>query len=105
MILQSGREIPDDAYESILDEIISCIIIQYASSSFEDFSDSVDLIIQSLQEDEGWLPDNNVFNYEEAVELVSKARPPAHEFANGIRQAYGKLCEKYIGTKSWELYK
>ena len=105
MILQSGREIPDDAYESMLDEVIESIITMYASFGFEDFSDATDLAVVGLQEDEGWLPDNQTLTYEEAVEVVGGVKAPAREFANELTQAYGKLREKYIGTKSWELYK
>jgi len=101
MILQSGREIPDDAYASILDEIIETIIIQYASFSFEDFGDSIYITTVSLQEDPGWLPDNQNLTYEEATELVNIAKAPAREFANELSLAYCQLCMKYIGTMYW----
>jgi len=101
MILQSGKEIPDDVYASILDEIIETIIIQYASFSFEDFGDSISLTTISLQEDPGWLPDDQNFTYEEATELVNIAKAPAREFANELSLAYRQLCMKYVGTMSW----
>lgn len=105
MILQSGREIPDCAYEPILDKIIDSIVIEYATFGFEDFSNAVDTITKSLQEDGDWLPDNNVFNYEEAIELVNTVKIVARYFANDLSDTYSNLKEKYIGAKSWELFK
>jgi len=105
MILQSGREIPDNAYEDMLDELINSIISMYASFDFEDLGDAINIATGSLQEDKGWLPDNQNLTHDEAVEVVDRVKAPTREFANELSQAYGKLCEKYIGTKSWELYR
>ena len=105
MILQSGKTMQDDVYESLLDSVIESIISMYASFEFEDFNEAVDFAAQSLQEDNGWLPNNENLTPEEAKEVVNRVKTPAHEFANELAQAYEKLCEKYIGTKSWELYK
>lgn len=105
MILQSGREIPDCVYEAILDKIIDSIVIEYATLGFEDFMGAVIHTTESLQRDEGWLPDSNVFNYEEAIELVNTVEIAARYFANDLSDTYSNLKEKYIGTKSWELFK
>lgn len=102
MKLESGREIPDE----LLDEVIDTVVIQHAGYGFDEtFLSSLDLVAQSLQEDPDWLPDNQNLTYKEATEVVNKVRIPAFEFANELAQAYYNLKDKYVGTQSWELYR
>jgi len=102
MKLQNGREVPDE----LLDNVIETTVVQYAGMGFdESLSDSIDITIESLQEDPGWLPDDNNLIYEEACEVLDIVREPLKQFASGLADAYNKLKDKYIETKSWELYK
>lgn len=101
MILKSGREVPDE----LLDEVIDTTIIQYAGFGFEDLSDSKSVTVESLQEDEGWLPDSNNLTYEEALEVMEIVSEPIRHFSIELAQVYSMLKSRYVGTNAWELYR
>jgi len=100
--LTSGRTVPAELF----DEVISTFITEYASYSCEESISSVAMgILISLQEDPGWLPDDNNLSYEDAAEVWSIVEASAREYAKKLAEAWGELEANYIGTRSWEIHK